>query len=118
MSSRKYRIYPFLYDDELGKRIVKIEKVYLDDSELETTPITQSFLDRTINLEGQITEASLRLRHLTAYKENRAIKASLPYNSSDSRLAIHIREILSTDGVNCGSYQGESLTYNGSTNSI
>ena len=119
MSSRQYRSYKFLYDDDRGLQIIKRHRSYLnDDGVTEDTPTTQLFFARLVNIDEKVTGTSQGLRHVLSYVGDRRLKAKIPYAPGDSLLKDHIEEILAQSQVDCGDYVGERLITGGSSNSI
>ncbi len=119
MSSRRYRTYKFLYDDDLGRSIIKAHRSYLNaDGVTEDTPTTQLFLDRSVNFSEKVTGTSQGLRYVLSYVGTRQLKAKSPYAPGDPKLIQHIEEILAARQVICGDYYGERLITGGTTTSI
>lgn len=123
MSDRRYFSYKFLYDDDLGRQIIKRHRSYLGaDGVTEDTPTTQLFRDRVVDFDEKVTGTSQGLRNLLSYVDTdsgkRQLIAKIPYRPGDPLLVAHINEILSQPSVECGDYQGETLLTGGSTNSI
>lgn len=119
MSSRRYRSYKFLYDDDRGRTIIKRHRSYLNaDGALEDTPTTQLFLDRVVDFEEKVTGTSQGLRNVLSYVGSRQLIAKIPYAPGDPLLIAHVEEILAQPQVICGDYQGERLLTGGSTNSF
>lgn len=119
MSSRRRIEYKFLYDDDLGRQIIKRHRSYLNaDGVTEDTPTTQLFRDRVINRPEKVTGTSAKLRNVLAYVGTRQLQAKIPYRPGDPKLIEHVQEILQQPQVDCGDYRGERLITGGSTNSI
>ena len=119
MSSRRYRTYKFLYDDDLDRSIIKSHRSYLNaDGTSEDTPTTQLFLDRVVNFNEKVTGTSQGLRHVLSYVGTRQLKAKIPYAPGDPKLVQHIEEILALERVDCGDYYGERLITGGTATSI
>ena len=123
MSDRKYISYKFLYDDDLGRTIIKRHRSYLNaDGVTEDTPTTGLFRDRVIDSDLKVTGTSSGLRHVWAYvntsDRSRQLMAKIPYAPSDPLLVDHIEQILAQPQVECGDYRGETFLTGGSTNSI
>ena len=123
MPDRKYKSYKFLYDDDLGRTIIKRHRSYLNsDGVSEDTPTTQLFRDRIVNFNEKVTGTSKGLRHLLVYvnvsASYRQLITKIPYAPSDPLLVDHIEEILNQPQVKCGDYRGETLLSGGSTNGI
>ncbi|MEM7762093.1 MAG: hypothetical protein AAF298_28850 [Cyanobacteria bacterium P01_A01_bin.40] len=119
MSSRRYKSYKFLYDDDRGRQIIKRHRSYLNaDGVTEDTPTTQLFLDRVVNIDEKVTGTSQGLRHVLSYVGERRLQAKIPYSPGDVNLNNHVEEILAQPQVDCGDYVGERLITGGSTNSI
>ena len=123
MSDRNYNSYKFLYDDDLGRQIIKQHRSYLNaDGVTEDTPTTQLFRDRIVDFDEKVTGTSAGLRHVWSYidtgTKRRQLIAKIPYAPSDPLLTQHIEQILAQPQVECGDYQGETLLTGGSTNSI
>jgi hypothetical protein len=123
MSDRKYISYKFLYDDDLGRTIIKRHRSYLNANGVsEDTPTTQLFRDRIIDFDEKVTGTSKGLRHVSAYvntgTKRRQLIAKIPYAPGNPLLTSHIEEILAEPQVECGDYRGETLLSGGSTNSI
>jgi hypothetical protein len=119
MSSRKYRTYKFLYDDDRARTVIKRQRSYLnEDGITEDTPITPLFIARVVNFDEKVTGTSQDLRHLLTYVGERQLKANIPYAPGDSQLKSHIEEILAVERVECGDYRGESNLSGGISISI
>ncbi|MEO0834783.1 MAG: hypothetical protein AAFY16_02090 [Cyanobacteria bacterium J06642_3] len=119
MSSRQYRSYKFLYDDDRGRQIIKRHRSYLnDDGVTEDTPTTTLFLNRVVSIEEKVTGTSQGLRHVLSYVGDRRLIAKIPYKPGDVNVINHVEEILAQPQVDCGDYLGERLITGGSTNSI
>jgi hypothetical protein len=119
MSSRRYRTYKFLYDDDLGNQVIKRHRSYFNaDGITEDTPTTALFRERVVNFDEKVTGTSKGLRHLLSYVGERALIAKIPYAPNDSNLIAHVEEILAQPQVICGDYVGEKLITGGSTNSF
>lgn len=119
MSSRHYRSYKFLYDNDLNHQIIKLHRSYLNsDGTSEDTPTTQLFLDRVVDFEEKVTGTSAKLRHMDCHVGDRRLIAKIPYAPGDPKLVEHVEEILADERCDCGDYVGERLITGGSTNSI
>lgn len=123
MSDRRYISYKFLYDDDLGRQIIKRHRSYLNaDGVTEDTPTTQLFRDRIVDINEKVTGTSKGLRHVLSYINTGSLRrqliAKIPYASGDAKLIEHIEEILDQPQVECGDYRGENLISGGFTNSI
>lgn len=119
MSSRRYRSYKFLYDEDRGNQVIKRHRSYLnDDGVTEDTPTTQLFLNRVVSFAEKVTGTSQGLRHVLSYVGDRRLQAKIPYAPGDSDLVAHVEQILAQPQVDCGDYVGERLITGGSTNSI
>lgn len=119
MSSRKYRTYKFLYNDDRDRQIIKRQRSYLnEDGVSEDTPLTPLFNARVVSFDEKVTGTSQGLRHLLTYVGTRQLKANIPYAPGDSQLKNHIEEILAVDRVECGDYRGESNLSGGISISI
>ena len=109
MSSRKYRTYKFIYDDDFGNSSIKLQKSLIDPETQDTyTPITSLFAVRVIDSKYKSEGTSKNLRHLLVKVKTGKYKVNLPYAVNTTTLKQHIKEILKTERVLCGSYQGES----------
>ncbi len=119
MSSRRYRTYKFLYDDDLGRTVIKRHRSYLNaDGTTEDTPTTPLFLARVVDFDEKVTGTSVGLRHVLSYVGQRQLKTKIPYAPGDPLLVEHIEEILAVERVICGDYFGETLITGGSTSSL
>ena len=116
MSDRKYISYKFLYDDDLGRQIIKRHRSYLNADGVTGTATSISFDDE------KVTGTSQGLRNVLSYVDTdsgkRQLIAKIPYAPDDPLLVEHIEEILAQPSVECGDYRGETLLTGGSTNSI
>lgn len=119
MSSRRYISYKFLYDDDLGRQIIKRHRSYLNaDGVTEDTPTTTLFRDRVVNLSEKVTGTSQGLRHVKSYVGDRQLIAKIPYAPNNPLLIDHIEEILAQPQVICGDYVGEQILVNATRNSF
>ena len=119
MPSRRYISYKFLYDDDLGRQIIKRHRSYLNaDNTTEDTPTTRLFLDRTLDIDEKVTGTSRGLRHVLTYVGTRQLIAKVPYRPGDEKLTSHVVEILADERCVCGDYRGERLITSGSSISL
>lgn len=114
MSERRYKTYKFLYDDDLGRKIIKSHRSYLaSDGVTEDTPTTALFRARVINFPEKVTGTSKGLRHVLSYVGKRQLIAKIPYAPGSLLIKDHIREILAQPQVICGDYFGERFLTGG-----
>lgn len=119
MSERRYLSYKFLYDDDLGRQIIKRHRSYLNpDDNSEDTPTTNLFRDRLVDFSEKVTGTSQGLRNILSYVRDRQLIAKIPYRPSDPNLIAHIQEILAQPQIICGDYRGETLITGGTSNSF
>ena len=119
MSSLRYISYKFLYDDDLGRQVIKRHRSYLEpDTNNELTPTTNLFRDRVLDTPSKVTGTSQGTRHVLAYVDERQLIAKIPYAPGNPNLINHVEEILQQPQVICGDYRGETLITGGSTSSF
>lgn len=109
MSSRKYRNLKFLYSTDLNQDLIKNQRVYLDESGEDITPVTPLFLSKVLSFPEKIISSSANLRRIEAYIGTGKFIIKVPFSPLDNNILAQIEEVLKLDRVLCADYKGDNF---------
>lgn len=118
--TRRYRDIPVRYSSDYGKELILVQRTYADEDGIYTTPITGSFLARTVSIDGKPPKSKpFEPRKAEACFINPDNKQGftnrtvlIPYAPTNGQLTVHLSEILNYSGVEAANYIGESHNTN------